>query len=172
MNGGYSFDTAYQNIWWNMIQASIAHSKHQELSASDFNNNKQWLMREIFLSRCYIMSKLFEDDLTLMGIDSDLVQKCRIKIYWTWRGGKKSCLVCGRVDYGREKFIDGKYLCWQHWKFIEEFNKGRDLEYKFYDDGHTMTQLEFDKLEVKENTQRMEKLARTSNRLAQKSEKM
>lgn len=147
--GGYRFDAAYEKIWWNMIEASINHSKHQQLSASDFNNNKMWLIQEVFLSRCYIMSDLFENDLTLMGIDPELVQKCRVKIYCTWRGGKSSCLVCGRIEHGREHYHQGKYLCWEHWRIVQEFSKGRDPEYKFKDNDMTMTQLEFAKLESK-----------------------
>lgn len=127
-------DQRYRLIWVNMIKQAIDFSKEKPVSEEFFKTHVGWLLQEVFLSRCYIMSNLFTEDCYFLDWNDDQIRTARNKCLEMWRGGKSSCLICKKRNRGKEKYLEGYYLCWDHWKAIQEYGKGREPELKLLRD--------------------------------------
>jgi len=113
--------TCYQKVWVDMIAMSIKHAKGIDLAEL----NPSMRMRECYEARCYLLSDQFERDCLWIGIDDSAIgaaRKC-----WEYKSDNSRCAVCGKKE-ARGYYACGRKVCWEHWKIIEAYNKGYDLD--------------------------------------------
>jgi hypothetical protein len=122
LNGSYWSDTGYRSLWCNMLKMSIDHSMGRNLNTMG-SYSQEFIKTEIHLSRCHVLSNLFEQDCYFIGWGDDLIKDIRAKCKKHWH--VKGCVVCGR---GNDE------ICWEHQRVIEAFNEGRDIGYRFSDE--------------------------------------
>ena len=108
-------------LWVDMIAMSIKHARKEELTEL----TPSLRQRECYEARCYLLSCQFEQDSEWIGIMDEAIGKART--CWEYQTDKSRCAVCGRKE-ARGLYACGRKVCWEHFKIIEAYNNGYDLD--------------------------------------------
>jgi len=113
--------TGYQKIWIDMISMSIRHAQKEDLTELSVRMR----LRECYEARCYLLSDQFENDCSWVFIDDEAI--CHARRCREFKKDNSRCAVCGRKEV-KQFYACGRKVCWEHWKIIEAYNKGYNLD--------------------------------------------
>ena len=108
-------------LWVDMIAMSIKHARKEELTEL----TPSLRQRECYEARCYLLSCQFEQDCEWIGITDEAIGKART--CWEYGADKNRCAVCGKKEYPA-RYACGRRVCWEHYKIIQAYDKGYDLD--------------------------------------------
>jgi hypothetical protein len=134
MNGAFACpneipDDPYLRLMFDMVWNSIKHSQWQAIWDVVGKGERK---KEVYESRCYILSEKFFDDCIWLDLSDDFIESQRGA--WS-RSVTKICIVCGRnCSCGMGLYMHkGYYLCWEHNEIVKAYDNNRDVNevYKY-----------------------------------------